>query len=187
MSNDNNIENNDIIDIYLENQDDDLDNGLLPQIWGPPTWKALHCITFGYPNNPTKGDKARYKMFFKMIGYVLPCKSCRDSYINFIKNGDTKITSDVLKDRESLARWLYNVHQAVNKKIGINYNVKYEDIIKTYESYRAKCSKLDGKCLPANKENEDINKPYDIVKYFNEYNKKKCFNDLQIKKYKFVH
>lgn len=175
---------------YNENQDDDLDNGLLPQIWGPPTWKTLHFISFGYPMNPTKDDKIHYKMFFKMIGYVLPCKSCRSSYKKFIESGDTKMTDDVFKDRNSLTFWLYKIHEAVNKKIGISYGITYDDLVKTYGSYRAKCSNKNGQCSSANKEvqisHDDIVTqniiqnviPYNIAKCFKKYGKKRGVNDF---------
>lgn len=176
---------------YNENQDDDLDNGLLPPIWGPPAWRTLHCITFGYPIDPTKEDKVHFKMFFKILGYVLPCKSCRLSYINFIKTGDTKMTDDVFKNRKSLTYWLYKVHEAVNKKIGVTYEITYEDLVETYESFRAKCS-TNNKCLAAsaNKETEAFKNeykvdcniiPYNIAKYFKTYGEKRGvsdFNDL---------
>lgn len=180
--------------IYNENQDDDLDNGLLPRIWGPPTWKALHCISFGYPVRPTLKDKVHYKMFFKMIGYVLPCKSCRISYIKFIETGDTKITDDVFKDRRSLTYWLYKIHDAVNKKVGISYNISYEDLVEIYESFRAKCSIQDNnKCIAPtiNKEAEAFRHeyknecniiPYTIAKCFKKYGKFrgiKDFNNLE--------
>jgi hypothetical protein len=169
---------------YNENQDDDLDNGLLPQVWGPPTWKSLHYISFGYPLNPAEEDMIHYKMFFKMIGYVLPCKSCRDSYRDFIETGSTKMTDDVFRDRRSLTYWLYSIHEAVNKKIGVSYGTTYEDLVEICESFRAKCSKMDSKCtasLPPTRRDEvnyeytgdcDII-PYGIAKYFREYGRKR--------------
>lgn len=143
-------------DKYNENQDDDLDNGLVPRAWGPPTWKSLHYISFGYPNNPTKEDMIHYRTYFTVIGYVLPCKSCRSSYMNFIKTGSTKMTDDVFKDRKSLTYWLYTVHEAVNKKIGVSYGISYEDLVKIYEPFRAKCSKEEGdKCISVKGNNKN--------------------------------
>lgn len=174
---------------YNENQDDDLDNGLIPPIWGPPTWKTLHCISFGYPVNPTKEDKVHYKMFFKMIGYVLPCKSCRHSYIKFIEEGDTKMTDDVFKDRKSLTFWLFKIHQAVNNKIGVSYGTTYEDLVETYESFRAKCSKINNQCMSStvNIEAEGFRHeyknecniiPYKIAKRFKKYGKERGVDDF---------
>ena len=40
-----------------------------------------------------------------------------------------------------MSRWLYNLHNRVNKKIDVHYGVSYEDVKNRYESYRAKCTK----------------------------------------------
>ena len=38
-------------------------DGMLTSVWGPPLWHVLHCISFNYPNKPTKSDKKNYKRF----------------------------------------------------------------------------------------------------------------------------
>lgn len=116
-------------------------NGLITKIWGPPMWKALHSIAFGYPIEPTEEHKKNYMEFFIQTGNILPCKYCRESYKKFISEGCAKLTYKVMDNRESLTRWLYLLHNAVNIKLGVNYGVSYNDIVKKYESYRAKCSK----------------------------------------------
>jgi hypothetical protein len=121
-------------------------DGLMPRIWGPPMWKALHAITFSYPSNPTKDQMFHYEVFFKTLAYVLPCKSCRKSYTDFIESGETKLTKDVFRNKDSLTLWLYKIHEAVNRKLGVTSNVTYEDLVETYESFRAKCDNKD-KCL----------------------------------------
>jgi len=85
--------------------------------------------------------KREYRNYFVSLGDVLPCRHCRDSYKKFISNGDTALTDDVLKNRESLTRWFYRVHNAVNDKLEMKYSVTYEDLVNRYESFRAKCEK----------------------------------------------
>lgn len=116
-------------------------NGLMTKIWGPPLWKALHCITFGYPEKPTQEQKDNYRQFLTTLGTVLPCSYCRDSYTNFISEGENKLTDADLISRDALTEWFYKLHNRVNNKLGMNYGVSFEDIQKTYESFRAKCSK----------------------------------------------
>ena len=53
--------------------------------WGNPGWEFLHTITFNYPLNPTSEDKDRYRQYFELVGKMLPCKYCRDSYNIYIK------------------------------------------------------------------------------------------------------
>ena len=130
---------------------DNMNSGLLPKIWGPHMWVSLHSITFNYPSEPTKDDRERYKNFFELIGYVLPCSYCAESYRKFISEGETKLTNKVLDNRKTLAEWLYKVHEAVNNKLDMDYGITFEDVKMRYESYRAACdhqvgNKLSSKC-----------------------------------------
>lgn len=128
----------------------DNDNGLITKIWGPHLWKSLHCITFGYPVNPTDEQKKQYKNFFESLAFVLPCKYCRDSYYYFINNEPTKLKDEVLNSRKSLTEWFYLLHERVNQKLGIDYNVSYDEVVEKYESFRAKCiPNLTGCIMPA--------------------------------------
>ncbi len=116
-------------------------NGLITKIWGGPGWTFNHSVTFGYPINPTESDKIKYKKYFISLGDVLPCRYCRESYNKFISTGDTALTDSILNSRDSLTKWFYEVHQAVNKKLEIEYALTYEELVSKYESFRAKCGK----------------------------------------------
>lgn len=167
------------------------DGGLLPSIWGPPTWKSLHAITFGYPLHPTIGDKIRYKLFFRILGYSLPCKSCRESYIHLITTGDTALRDEIFDSRDTLTYWLYNLHNAINEKINVKYDITYEDVVKLYESFRTTCK--NDKCVKTKSQPElsDKNKksakstkskvysvPYELAMIFSEYAKQRGLNDF---------
>lgn len=120
--------------------DDNKNNGLITKIWGPCAWEFLHCITFGYPISPTQEQKEQYKIFLTSLGNVLPCKYCRVSYTGFItEEPDTMIKDSDLENRETLTKWGHRIHDRVNKKLGITYNISYDDMCLKYESYRAKC------------------------------------------------
>ncbi len=118
-------------------------NGLITKIWGSAGWTFNHSITFGYPVNPTEADKIKYRNYFISVGDVLPCRFCRESYQKFITNGPTALTDEVLTNRASLTKWFYDIHEAVNAKLEINYGITYEDVVDRYESFRAKCGKTD--------------------------------------------
>lgn len=113
---------------------------MLPNVWGPSMWTSLHSISFCYPNNPTKIDKENYKKFFELVGEMLPCSFCRESYKKFITVGITKLDDDALKNRNSLTKWLYNIHESVNRKLNVDYCISYEDVVNRYESYRSSCN-----------------------------------------------
>lgn len=138
---------------YLSNKNNTYnEDGILPSIWGPPMWKSLHLISFGYPKNPSNDDKNHYKSFFQLLAYILPCKACRESYYYFINHGDTILNDDVFKNRDTLTFWLYNLHNAVNKKLNVSYNITYPDVVKMYESFRATCQ--NNKCVKNNNSNQ---------------------------------
>lgn len=116
-------------------------NGLITKLWGEPTWKSLHAITYGYPLEPTDNQKHWYKTYFISLGYVLPCKYCRESYRKFISTGETALTDEVLQNRKTLTAWLKRVHDAVNNKLEISYAIDQSDLDEMYESFRSRCGK----------------------------------------------
>ena len=124
--------------------DNNINNGLITKIWGPSMWITLHSITFGYPIEPTPEKKEEYKNFFECVGNVIPCKYCRESYKKFIKESDTNL-EDFLDSRDSLAKWLYLIHNKVNDKLGVKYDITFDDVKKKYDSFRAQCGNSDSK------------------------------------------
>ena len=58
-------------------------NGMMTYIWGPSLWHSLHTISFNYPVNPTEEQKNQYYNFFLSLKDVLPCRHCRE---NFVEN-----------------------------------------------------------------------------------------------------
>jgi hypothetical protein len=125
-----------------------VNNGINSRVFGPGLWLASHAITFGYPyKNPTDAQKHDYKEFFRLLGYVLPCCHCRASYQQFIQSGATALTDAVMENRYTLTKWLYDVHNAVNDKLGVVYGVDFKDIQSRYESYRAGCDKSKHGCI----------------------------------------
>jgi hypothetical protein len=138
--------------------DPNVDNGMMTKVWGPAGWLFLHCVSFGYPyainvNNPEhKTKKEDYKIFFEKAGNVLPCRYCRDSYKEFIK----EIPIDnYLNTRNDLCKWLYLIHNKVNHKLGVpDCDIpKFEEVQGLYESFRAKCKKTteEERLMNANK------------------------------------
>ena len=135
-------------------KDYESDMGFSTYIWGPAFWHVLHTISFNYPVKPTKEDKKNYITFIKSLQFVLPCGSCRENFKKNINAKETKLTMKVMKNRESLSRWLNNLHNTINKQLGKDVNVKYEDSRDFYEQFRAKCTK------PTKKQHGGCHKPY---------------------------
>ena len=73
------------------------------RFFGPAGWQLLHLIAAENLPHPSK------KRVFLAQQYILPCRFCRESTMEFMK-GDFKY-------REPADRWLYDLHNRVNKKL----------------------------------------------------------------------
>ena len=119
------------------NDDYNSNDGMITYIWGPAMWHILHTISFNYPTNPTIKDKIHYYKFIKNLKYILPCKSCRD---NLEKNFKIlPLTIEVFKNRYSFSKYIYDLHELINKMLNKNSNLTYNEIRDRYENFRARC------------------------------------------------
>lgn len=118
-------------------------NGMSTSIWGPCMWFSLHMISFNYPVKPTLVDKKNYKDWFLMFQYTLPCIYCRT---NFKKNLiHAKFNDKVFTNRLTFSKFIFNLHECVNKMLGKNSNLTYEDVRNRYENFRSRCSEKEKK------------------------------------------
>jgi hypothetical protein len=75
-----------------------------PKHWGKCGWIFLNSIALTYK----KELKEKYKEFFSMMPYVLPCEACG---LNLKKN---LVTLDkALEDKESLLNWLLLIRNEI--------------------------------------------------------------------------
>jgi hypothetical protein len=117
--------------------------GMLTNIWGPSLWHTLHTISFNYPIKPTKDQKKHYKNFIINLKYVLPCKYCR---INLQKNLKIHpLRHCDLKNRDKFSRWIYGLHEYVNKMLGKKSGLSFCEIRDRYENFRSNCTKKEVK------------------------------------------
>ena len=113
-------------------------DGFLTSVWGAPLWHSLHTMSFNYPVDPTQEDKVHYRDFILSLQYVLPCKYCR---INLKTNLKTlPLTMDQMKNRESFSRYVYELHELVNRMLKKKSNLTYCDVRERYEHFRARCT-----------------------------------------------
>jgi hypothetical protein len=120
-------------------EDFNSNNGMLTYVWGPALWHSLHTISFNYPVKPSDKQKKEYMNYFKSLGKVLPCKYCRDNYKNNLKKLPLK--GSVFKNRESLSRWVFNLHELINTNLGKKSGLTYEIVRSRYENFRSRCLK----------------------------------------------
>ena len=88
-------------------------DGMMTAVWGPPMWHTLHTISFNYPVKPSKEQKENYYQYFKSLENILPCKYCRDNYKENLKK--LKFGKNSFKDRDTLSKFVYKLHEMVNK------------------------------------------------------------------------
>jgi hypothetical protein len=113
-------------------------DGFITYVWGPSLWMTLHTISLNYPCHPTAEQKMQYKQYFDSLGHVLPCGKCRDNLVSNLSC--TKYGEDVFENRDTLSRWVYDLHDSVNKMLGKKTPITYDAMRHTYENFRARCS-----------------------------------------------
>jgi hypothetical protein len=155
--------------------------GLLTSVWGADFWKSLHNITYNYPYEPTEEIKKKYYNYFMSLGDVLPCCTCRKHYQKHINYGETRLTFDNLKNRDSLTFWLFNFHKCVCEMLGFTYDITYEMVNSKHNSYIANCDMTEKQKQNAYKNMYDIHAPIvriDILQCIIDYANKRKINNF---------
>jgi len=113
-------------------------DGFLTSVWGPAMWHTLHTMSFNYPVNPTQEDKEHYRDYVLSLQYVLPCKYCRQNLKTNLKQ--IPLTMACMKNRDSFSRYIYELHELVNRMLKKKSNLTYCDVRERYEHFRARCT-----------------------------------------------
>ena len=113
-------------------------DGMLTTVWGPSMWHYLHIMSFNYPVNPTPEEKKHYRDFVINLQYVLPCKYCRMNLTRNLKQMPLKMST--MKNRETFSKYIYELHELVNKMLKKKSNLKYCDVRERYEHFRSRCT-----------------------------------------------
>ena len=113
-------------------------DGMLTTVWGPSMWHYLHTMSFNYPVKPTNQDKKNYRNFILNLQNTLPCGNCRKNLKNNFKAHP--LTIDCMKNRNSFSRYIYKLHEVINKMLGKNSGLSYCDVRERYEHFRSRCT-----------------------------------------------
>ena len=132
-------------------------DGMLTTVWGPSMWHYLHTMSFNYPVAPTPADKKHYRDFMLNLQYVLPCKYCRQNLTNNYKVFPLKASD--MANRDSFSRYVYKLHEIINKMLKKKSGLTYCDVRERYEHFRSRCV-------------EETPKIFDIKAYKNKTQKK---------------
>jgi Erv1 / Alr family len=113
-------------------------DGMLTTVWGPGMWHYLHTMSFNYPVNPSVEEKKHYRNFMLNLQYVLPCKYCRINLTRNFKQMPIKMSD--MSSREKFSKYVYELHELVNKMLHKKSNLKYCDVRERYEHFRSRCT-----------------------------------------------
>ena len=98
------------------------------EFFGPSTWKTLHSIAWNYAEHedaPTVEEKRDIIDFFRILENLLPCPSCRKHFGVYMLKHPIDASS-----RSALVRWLFDLHNDVNKR------THKETPVLTFEEHR---------------------------------------------------
>ena len=101
-------------------------------------WHYLHMMSFNYPVNPTPENKKQYREFIVSLKHVLPCKYCRINLANNLKKKPLLMCH--MANRETFSRYVYELHETVNKMLHKKSNLSYCDVRERYEHFRSRCT-----------------------------------------------
>ena len=68
----------------------------------------------------------------------MPCGKCRENLIKNIKKHPLTIQN--MKNRETFSRWVYILHELINKMLGKASGLSYKEVRERYEHFRARCT-----------------------------------------------
>ncbi len=129
----------------FKKRDYDSGDGMLTSVWGPGMWHFLHTTSFNYPVSPTPQEKAHYRNFILSLQHILPCKYCRINLHNNFKTFPLQMCH--MKNRDTFSRYVYRLHEIVNKMLGKTSKLSYCDVRERYEHFRSRCT-VDDKDQP---------------------------------------
>lgn len=131
-------------------------DGMLTSVWGPSLWHFLHTMSFNYPVHPLQSDKEHYLNFMRSLQYVLPCKYCRTNLKRNYK--ELPITKGTMKNRYTFSKYVYDLHEHINKMLHKKSNLSYDDVRERYEHFRSRCLSETVTSLEMNKKNTNTRK-----------------------------
>lgn len=117
-----------------------------PRVWGTHLWATMHRLSLSYPQfDPKPEQRKAARDFFRSIKEMLPCVSCRHHYGEHF---DKTFDESTLDSRVALARWVYDLHESVNKRLGKPTGVvAFEQLPELYNSFPLRYVSLDGRKL----------------------------------------
>jgi hypothetical protein len=111
----------------------------MPREWGNPLWKVLHSITESLGNQKIAilaNDEANEIVFLlRDVEKIMPCALCRNHYHEWRRDHPLEQLAALrgVALREAVRKWLYDLHENVNKSRKIESGITLEQIPDLYK------------------------------------------------------
>ena len=92
--------------------------------WGPRVWFVIHTMAASYDPSNAK----YFKAYMVCLTRLLPCPECKQ---HLESNLASLNIDNYLGSRESLFKWTYLLHEAVNNQLG-KPTPSYDEVFKQY-------------------------------------------------------
>jgi len=99
-------------------------------MWGPTMWDILHSVAY-VSDTQHKFTSAEMTEFYTLLGPLLPCRYCRDSYGGFLEQSLREKKCQVVGDACDTMRLgllIYDVHERVNRKLLVGPEQKFDKL-----------------------------------------------------------
>lgn len=110
----------------------------MPREWGNPLWKLLHGLTesLGRQTNGILATDEAHEIVFLLrdVEKIMPCQLCRVHYNAWRKTHPLEQIASLRGQalREAVRKWLFDLHENVNRDRQIQSNISYEMIPEMY-------------------------------------------------------
>ncbi len=111
----------------------------MPREWGNPMWKILHSLTesLGRQSNSILAADEAHEMVFLLrdLEKIMPCQMCRSHYNAWRKNHPLEQLAPLRGPalRDAVRKWLYELHENVNKDRQLESKILLEDLPELYK------------------------------------------------------
>jgi hypothetical protein len=95
---------------------------LEPTLWGPSAWSSLHAIAFH-----SQSSLETLCELFEDMKVLLPCSACRGNYRGHLES------LPFPKTRREVPKWLYLIHDRVNRSNGHPPSPSYASVQRTWK------------------------------------------------------
>ena len=113
----------------------DSNNGI-KSVYLSPFWDCLSMVARNFAVHPTRQQRLDAHMYVLALASNLPCGVCRNSLQFTLYDLDYRPTVH-LRDRQSFSRFVNDLHNAVNKKLGKRM-FSYEEHRDIFENMRSR-------------------------------------------------